>query len=310
MITIVAMNPALERLYLMDQVDLNVAMQVKSVYNSAGGKGLNAARVAAQSGEQVRAMGFAGGYAGRYLRSLLQDQDIDDDFTKVQGETRSCVNVRNMSNGEHTEFWEPGLPVTDEDVRRFREQYKDALEKSEIVILAGSVPDGVDVGIYSELTLLAKEQGKIVILDTSDKLLQKGIEARPTLVRLQPGELSQLTGIEAPSPKDAAIAISILHKNLGIPLAVVSMGREGSVLACQDGLFWSKVPDMQIVNDAGCGDSLVAGMAAGLRRGYGPEEMLTFATAIATANALSMRTGDIDQNNVDRILPQVSITRF
>ena len=65
--------------------------------NSAGGKGLNVARIIKLCGAEVKATGFVGGYNGKYLEHLLDEDQIAHDFTEVQGETRSCINILNGS---------------------------------------------------------------------------------------------------------------------------------------------------------------------------------------------------------------------
>jgi len=64
------------------------------------------------------------------------------------------------------------------------------------------------------------------------------------------------------------------------------------------------------VNTVGCGDSMVAGFAAAMARGKGPEEMLRLATAVSTANALTMQTGHFEQEDLDRVLPLTAVKKI
>ena len=112
MILTVTLNTSIDKLYLMDSVQPETVMRVKEVHNTAGGKGLNVTRVAAELGEPVTAMGFTGGFNGQYLESLISQPLVRCAFTHVKGETRSCINCWDLSDGRSTEYLEPGDPVT------------------------------------------------------------------------------------------------------------------------------------------------------------------------------------------------------
>ena len=92
MILTVTLNTSIDKLYLMDSIRPETVMRVKEVHNTAGGKGLNVSRAAAKLGEPVTAMGFTGGFNGRYLESLIASPLVRCAFTHVTGETRSCIN--------------------------------------------------------------------------------------------------------------------------------------------------------------------------------------------------------------------------
>ena len=119
MILTVTLNTSIDKLYLMESIHPETVMRVKEVHNTAGGKGLNVSRVAAKLQEPVTAMGFVGGFNGQYLESLISSPLVRCAFTHVQGETRSCINCWDLSNGRSTEYLEPGQPVTQEDIDRF-----------------------------------------------------------------------------------------------------------------------------------------------------------------------------------------------
>ena len=112
MITTVTLNTSVDKLYLVEKLEDYTVMRVKKVSNTAGGKGLNVSKVAHLLGEKVSALGFVGGFNGSYVSSLLEAQGIRAGFTRIQAETRSCINIRELSTGRHTEFLEPGAPVT------------------------------------------------------------------------------------------------------------------------------------------------------------------------------------------------------
>ena len=84
MIACVTLNASIDKAYrLGHEIELGHVSRVAQVLDSAGGKGLNAARAVAASGEEVLAAGFVGGNNGRYLLDLLAKDGIAEDFVQV-----------------------------------------------------------------------------------------------------------------------------------------------------------------------------------------------------------------------------------
>ena len=74
MITTVTLNAAIDKAYYMErEIVGGTVMRVKKVQNTAGGKGLNVARVVELCGEEVLATGIVGGFNGQYLEQMLTD---------------------------------------------------------------------------------------------------------------------------------------------------------------------------------------------------------------------------------------------
>lgn len=309
MITTVTLNASVDKLYLVESVSPQTVMRVKEVHNTAGGKGLNVARVAALAGERVRAVGFLGGFAGGYISAMLKDQGIETDFTQISGETRSCINIRDLSTGKHTEFLEPGAQITREDLNAFLKVYRRAVAESEVIAISGSVPQGTPLEFYGELVRMAREAGRLVLLDTSGGLLVRGVKAAPTLVKPNSDEIAQLLGAPAGSREELIAAAQRLHSE-GIPIVAVSLGKDGVLVACAEGIFQGTTPDIPVVNTVGCGDSMVAGFAVGLARKWPVEETIRFASAVSTANALTMETGFFRQEDLDRLHNQIEVIKL
>ena len=86
MITTVTLNASIDKAYHMEcSIENGTVMRVKSVHNSAGGKGLNVARIVHLCGEEVLATGLVGGYNGKYLEAMLTEDGIAHDFVYIDG---------------------------------------------------------------------------------------------------------------------------------------------------------------------------------------------------------------------------------
>lgn len=306
MILTVTLNTSIDKLYLMDAVQPETVMRVKEVHNTAGGKGLNVSRVAAKLGEPVIAAGFIGGFNGQYLESLLASPRIRCAFTRVSGETRSCINCWDLSNNRSTEYLEPGEPVTPEDVARFLTDFAALLPEADVVTISGSMPKGVPEDLYCELIRRCRAAGIPVLVDTSGSRLTAAVREKPTLVKPNADEIAQLTGKPFSGLREAADSLKALHES-GIPLAVLSLGADGALLACKEGVFRGKPPVITPRNTVGCGDSMVAGFAVALARRLSPVDAFRTALAVSAASALSLLTGDFDPSDYSRLYPLCDI---
>ena len=306
MITTVTLNASIDKAYQMSApVEGGTVMRVASVVNSAGGKGLNVARIIDLCGEKVKATGFVGGFNGQYLEDMLTKDGVEHAFTHTQSETRSCINILDEKFSS-TEFLEPGRPVSKEEVESFLNSFEDVIKDSNVVAMSGSAPEGVPKDIYAKLVEIIKKAGKTALVDTSGAYLEEAIKSKPFMIKPNRDELEVLYNTKINSIEETIPYAKKLHEE-GIDYVVISLGKDGALLVCDEGIYQGKPPKMEVVNTVGCGDSMVGGFAVGISRGYSAADTLKYAVAVASANALEAKTGDIKPENRDKIYEQVEI---
>lgn len=306
MLLTVTLNASIDKAYVLDKTLVpGTVMRVKEVRNTAGGKGLNVARVAKLCGSSVIATGFVGGFNGAYLESLLEKTKIRSAFTHVKGETRSCINVLETQYGS-TEFLEAGCEINESEITDFIMNYRSLLAEIDVVTLSGSLPKGVTPSIYATLIDLAKKAGKQVILDSSGQSLDIGICAKPTLVKPNKEELEFLFNEKIETVTDT-LRLGKRLLNRGVDYVVISLGSDGAVLLHQDKIYQAIPPTIEAVNTVGCGDSMVATLAIGLAEKRENKELIRYAVAVGTANALSPYTGDVDKEQINQIYDSVQV---
>lgn len=300
MITTVTLNASIDKAYHMDRAIVNgTVMRVSGCRNSAGGKGLNVARIIRLCGAKVQATGLVGGFNGQYLESLLDKDGIDHNFGKVEGETRSCINILDPEYGS-TEYLEPGFTVKDYELDSYLDKFRQIIADSDVVTISGSAPAGVSKDVYQKMVEIVKAAGKQVILDTSGELLKNGIEAGPTMVKPNKDEIEALFGVKVTSREEVIRYAEKIYEK-GIPYVVISLGGDGALLVCSDGIYQAIPPKVEVVNTVGCGDSMVGAFAVALEQKKAPKEALKYAASVATANALSPDTGNFDPAILDTI---------
>ncbi|WP_265446549.1 1-phosphofructokinase [Acetivibrio straminisolvens] len=309
MITSVALNPALDKIYFVDNFEPGKMFRVQDMVKSAGGKGVNVARVVRMMGESVRLIGFKGGEAGNWLESEIKKIGICTGFVEVSGETRTNNNIIDRARDNETEVLESGPFISGEDMERFMTVYKEALADSKVVVLSGGLPQGVPANYYKTLIEEAKPFDVPVILDTGGEALSEGIKAKPHVIKPNLRELSNLVKKEL---RDTEEILEVLGKinDEGIDIAMVSMGDKGAILSMKDSCIRVKVPHIDAVNTIGSGDAMVAGFAMGLAKKKPPKECLKLAAACGMSNARFLEIGVVNKNEVEVLKDRVEIEKI
>ena len=309
MILTVTLNAAIDKRYVVEGFRTGEVNRVKECTYVPGGKGLNVSKPASIYGAEVVATGFAGGHAGAYIEDALKPFGIRSAFYHVDAESRSCINIWDEVNQLQTEFLEPGFTLTEEDFAGFEAKFRQLVQEAKVVAMSGSVPKGLDGTAYQRLVKIVKDAGIPVILDTSGKLLEMGIEAIPTMIKPNIDEIRMLTGKRCDDISEIIEAARAIHER-GVKIVAVSLGADGSLAVGDDGIFRARVPKIDAVNTVGCGDSMIAGFALGLSKGLPLEETLRLASAISAAAAMREETGFFVMEDMEKLLPQIEITRL
>ena len=305
MILTVTPNPAVDRVYVLEKVDYGEVNRVREATCSAGGKGINVARVAKILGEHTDAAGFAGGRNGQYICEQISLLGIGDKFTEIKGETRVCTNITQAETS--TEFLEKGPFVTSGECDEFIKNFENNLDRYDVIVVSGSIPPGVPEDLYPQMICKANAEGKIIIADTSGQSLISAIKAKPFMVKPNVYELSALFKKEIKGAEDIKDVLSAL-KNAGIKLPVVSAGKDGCYSFLEGKVYHFVPPDVNVINPVGSGDSFVAGLAVGLMRKQSMMDTIKLAMACGTANTQFSQTGLVSAELVEKFFGEITVS--
>ena len=309
MIVTVTLNASIDKAYYLNSPVIDGTVhRISVVYNSAGGKGLNASRAITTLNYPVCATGFVGGNNGRYLVELAHKDGITSDFIYTEQETRSCINILEP-NGQSTEFLEPGQPVLTKDFLAFKAKLAELAKNAEVVTFNGSIPKGISAAKYKELIEETMAAGVPCIVDASGSLLTSCIDVLPTMIKPNTDEIGQLLGREVSTEDEIIKAAQELYKR-GIKIVVISLGAQGALMVSDEGTFRATPPKIKVINPVGAGDTLVGAFAVALAQKKTISECLVFALSCATASCLSAGTGRFDQGVAAKIQKQVSIKKI
>ncbi len=309
MILTVTLNPAVDKTYTAGELITGNVNRMRTAMSFPGGKGINVARVLRQYGQRVCATGFLGGYAGDFIEDSLLDKQVECQFIRVEGETRSNMNIL-ADNGYVTEILEPGPLVEEEQLEQFLALYETLIEECEIVVISGSIGRGIPEDIYKTLIGKARFKGLRTMLDASGESLRAGMEAKPYFVKPNQKELEYIVGHKLVNSEDVIEAALKVHAG-GIAHVVVSMGKNGLLYVCSGGVaLYAKAENIQAVNTVGCGDCVVASYAMSFMKKDRREEALRRAAAISAANATTLKSADVPFGTAEELYERITVEKL
>ncbi|HVI39293.1 MAG TPA: 1-phosphofructokinase, partial [Anaerovoracaceae bacterium] len=278
-----------------------------SIRLDAGGKGINVSKtIKALDGSSI-ATGFLAGRNGDYIKECLNRMQVFHDFLFVKGETRTNLKVVDRCNQTNTDINEPGLiDITEEDLSRLEHKIFSDMSKDDILILSGSVPSNVPVGIYREWTERANKSGIRVLLDADGELLREGMKARPYLVKPNIEELESLLNRKLNDMDEIASAGRSLL-DMGIETAVISLGADGAVFFHGEHAIYASGLKVDVKSTVGAGDAMVAAFAFAISRDDPFEKAVALSVAAGTANVASEGTQPPDIKDVLHYEAQVHL---
>ena len=301
MIYTVTFNPAIDYV-----VRLGNPLQPGAVNRAAGedcvlgGKGINVSGVLAQLGVESVALGFIAGETGAWLERGLTAQGLHTDFIWLEnGMTR--INVK-IKAGQETELNGAG-PNIPESAMQALETKLDALQKDDVLILAGSIPACLPQSTYERLLARLQGRGVRAVVDATQDLLLKVLPYKPFLIKPNNHELSEIVGHEL-TTDDEIVAAAAGLQTQGARNVLVSMAGDGALLLDENGAVHRiGCPKGKVVNSVGAGDSMVAGFVAGYLRTGDYRYALRLGTACGSATAFSV--GLATKAEIDRLLETI-----
>lgn len=291
MVLTVTLNPAVDKTCRLNELLLGQVNRLQSVMSVAGGKGVNVTKILRQFEYPVTAMGFIGGYTGQLIQERLTEMGAECHFTYIDQATRVSTNIL-ADNGYVTEVLEPGPVISKDELSRFLSEYKRQLQRVDMVVLSGSIPQGVPEDIYETLTMLAKEAGCKVFLDTSGEALKKAVKAKPYLLKPNKKELEYLVERKLTNTEELKEQIKKLLDS-GVEKVIVSLGSKGFVYGDREGIIAQKPVKVKAVNTVACGDCLVASFCMSEMEDTDRMQAIYKAAALAASNATTSVSAQI-----------------
>ncbi|MFD2210636.1 1-phosphofructokinase [Virgibacillus halophilus] len=283
MIFTCTMTPSVDYTTYLTDFTAGTINRSNEVYYYPGGKGINVSRVLKRLGIANTAYGFIGGFTGDFIQGYLQKEGIQTDFIKIPDTTR--INVKVKADTE-TELNGPGPELSEKNLEALKEKV-DCLQKGDWFVLAGRLPETADSYFYEKIAAICRKNSVPLVLDTSGPMLKRLINEKPFLIKPNLEELGELFDVSI-TDKQQAIGYAKKLLDTGVSHVVVSMGGDGAILICREGVFFAQAPKGKAVNTVGAGDSLLAGFLAAYVKSSDIRSALQYGVASGSATAFAI----------------------
>lgn len=300
MIYTVTFNPSIDYVVEVNDFQAGSLNRMKKDQKFAGGKGINVSRVLKRIGIENKALGFLGGFTGKFIEDVLLNENVLVDFVKVNGDSR--INIKLKSNNE-TEINGNGPDISEEKFLEFMTKLEQ-VDKGDYVVLAGSIPNSLPENIYEIIAKWGKDRGVNIVVDASGKALLDVVKHNPFFIKPNHHELGELFDVEINTIEEAIPygkkLIEMGARNVGISLA-----GNGALLITKDKVYISNVPKGQVINSVGAGDSLVAGFLGTYVKTNDLET--AFKTGVASGSATAFSADLANTEKIEELVKQVLI---
>lgn len=303
MIYTVTLNPSIDLIVEVSHFQLNQLNRIERESKFPGGKGINVSRVLNTMGVPSVALGYIGGFTGVYIQNALESEGIQTDFVNVQEDSR--INIK-LKTANETEINGQGPALTEQN-RRDLYKKLESLQAGDILILAGSIPPSLPKSFYCDIMEKYRIRGVKVVVDAGGKVLADVLQQKPFLVKPNHHELSDLFGV-AIYTMDDIIPYGKKLLAMGAEHVIVSMAGDGALLFTNNEVYKATVPQGDVVNSVGAGDSLVAGFIGTYVKKQDLRKALQVAVATGSATAFSKDLASKDM--IDFLMDQVAIKKI
>ena len=313
MIITVTLNAAIDKTLAVPNFRLGRRHRAVEQTSMPGGKGVNVARALKALGQPVIATGVAGGPTGTRIIEQLTDEAILNDFVRIREESRMSTAVVDPTSGEQTEINERGPSVSEGELDLFVDKLLYLAKGAAVCVFSGSLPRGVDNGLYARLLGELHRLGVTTVIDSEGEPMRQATRAAPGVVSPNELEAEELVGHEFADEDDRRTAVR----------EMVEMGARSAIMTRPDGclalvgddadatrprrLCRATLEPLEPVSSVGSGDAFLAGYVAARYGGRDEEDCLRFGVASGAESTQHFGAGVVDPREVDRLLGEVQM---
>lgn len=286
------------------------------IHVHAGGQGFWIARMLRQLGVRVVLCGTFGGESGPIVRQLIRDAGVE--VREVDAPQANGVYVHDRRSGERrlvAESRPPPLSRHESD-ELYGSVLGEALD-AQVCVLAGPGSDGVvDAGMYARLAADMRAADVAAVADLSGERLEAVLRSGVSVLKVSDEDLARDGMLDDHADQadrtdhtDHAAAIVAVRQlaRAGADNVVLTRGDDPALALLEGALYEVRLPRLEPVETRGAGDSLTAGVAAGLLRGLPLPEAMRLGAAAGGLNVTRHGLGSGTQQDIERLVRLVEL---
>lgn len=282
MIYTVTLNPAVDLILHIKNLQPGEIHRTNREYTFPGGKGINVSRMLQRYNTESTALGFIGGFTGEYIRNALQQEGILTEFIEIPQDTR--INVK-IKNDVETEINGQGPDLEKDDIESFLQLF-DQMTSEDHVVLSGSKPTSLPNDFYQLIIQRLLKNKVSFTIDTTGRELLDSLDKKPFLIKPNRKELEEIFPGNYNSPETFINSGEKLLE-MGAQNVMISMGREGSYLFTKEEIYKAEPPKGKKINSVGSGDSMIGAFLARFVKNEDLKDAFYHANMAGTATAFT-----------------------
>ena len=288
MITTVSLNPSIDLSLFIPKLSQGDSHRAKHSRQDISGKAVNTAYALQNLGVSCRVLGLDFTENGQLLKDSLKKADVTYDYVSAPGAMRTNIKIFEEDQQIMTEINQEGPAVSNDTVEAFLKLA--AQDTSDILVLSGSLPQGVESSIYKQII---SQTNATVILDAYGEALRLGLEAQPAIIKPNQQELEQTFDVNLPNREEQVAFCRKLINKYNLYAVCLSQGYDGALMIGKDELYFAPALKIPVRGVQGAGDSMVAGLAAELQKNKNAPLDVLLKSAVAMAAASLIREGTL-----------------
>ena len=304
MIYTVTLNPAIDLVIVTKKLEPKVVNRTEKFELQPNGKGVNVSFILKKLGIDSVATGIGGGFTLDYVISGLAEKGIKTNFLKVKEPTRVNVFTDVLDEGTEYKQVNPGPVVSSDKQDQFLDYLESTVTKDDMVVVSGSFSRGIKPDFLVKLAQLVQKQGAKFVIDSSYLEVIDTLKYRPFLLKPNDSELAAFFNYEGEMTAAKTVELAQKLIKLGCQNVLVSLGADGAAFINKQHVLFANAPQIQVVNSACAGDTMLGTFIAFLEKNKPVSAALKM--AVAAGSDTASRTGLTDFS-LDELLPQISV---
>lgn len=278
---------------------------VKTTAVDAGGKGINLSRALLANGLPNETVVVVGKENAAPYQDALEKCGLQVVSVATEGRIRENITIHEADRPE-TRISFDGFTCRGEILREIGLRIGN-VDSDTVVAFTGSAPKGIEARDILLFLEQFRVQGAKIVMDSRSIPFPDLLAFKPWLIKPNQEEAALFAGRNVDSIDDA-VAVAKTFSLAGIENVLLTLGGDGAVLACRDGLFRATVPVLDVKSTIGAGDSTIAGFIHGTICQLPTEDVLRRAMAYGAAACLQEGTLPPRKEDVEAIARDVAIT--
>lgn len=307
MIYTLTLNPAIDLFIETTQMKPNTVNRTNNSDVQANGKGINVSFILKRLGIDNTALGIGGGFTNQYIRDTLTQNQIPNQFITIDGLTRINVFTRVLDQQQEYKLVNKG-PYVNQKAQTNLLKLLDKLQSGDWLCISGSFAQGIEPDI---LILIARkmQQKKVqLVLDTSYAAVLKTLRYQPYLIKPNEAELARWLKLPAKPTRTQLIHAAQELIQQGAQNVLLSLGAQGACLITTERVYYGNAPEINVLNTAGSGDTMLGTFIAGKIQRL--TEQANLRRSIAAGSDTAQQSWITDFTHVNALISQIHINEI